>query len=266
MRMRIALAGGLLLAASVWSAAQSRVRIVVLNLVEHGVEVQLPAGSWTAAARNAPVVEGESIRTQSGGVAEVQLECGSALRLTPGSELAFPRLVLSAQGIPATTVALNAGEAFFSMQKGDSPDFRIQLPGAILSLPHGAARLRLNVSANAPASFEVLHGRVQLKTTTQSAIIKSSRRVILSPGGGFQTLPLAPADAWQNWSHRRDQRFEREAFFRHNPPPPLVVLPPASTTPTSVPPVVAVQPGLAAINAIAAKPPSQSPIPYCAHP
>ncbi|MGH9475653.1 MAG: FecR domain-containing protein [Terriglobales bacterium] len=232
----------LLLAVAGAAMAESRVRIVIISLVQHSVEVNVPprsgavgAGRWTPALMNAPVIEGESIRTEPNGVAEVELECGSALRLTPSSEMEFNRLRLSDQGVPFTAVTLGGGEAYFSMQDADSRDFHLRIGAAELSLPSGGATLRLDVPHGKPASIEVLNGQVVLQDGRNVTAVKSSRRIELLPGGGLRTLALEAADAWQKWSHHRDQLFER-AVLASGPKPPLQdaasALPPIYTVPT----------------------------------
>lgn len=274
----------LLLSLVVAATADSRVRIVILSLVEHQVQVKLPPpegasstnARWTPALMNAPVVEGESLRTQANGVAEVELECGSALRLTPASELEFSRLRLSDSGIPITTVTLASGEAFFTMQDADSRDFHTVLGAAVLSMPNGGASLRLDVPAGQPPSFEVLSGQVQLQTGGRVTAVKSSRRIELLPGGGFRELAMLAADAWQKWSHHRDQLFER-AVLASGPRPPLedsavTGLPPTYNAPPTPPPLNSdqLQGVFSAMDKAHPDPAAPTaaplaPVPYCAH-
>ncbi|HEY7839107.1 MAG TPA: FecR domain-containing protein, partial [Terriglobales bacterium] len=58
-------------------------------------------------------VEGESLRTGDNGEAEVELECGSAVRLAPNSRLTFSHLRRRDDGVTATTVVLERGRVFF---------------------------------------------------------------------------------------------------------------------------------------------------------
>ncbi|MGH9486085.1 MAG: hypothetical protein ACRD04_00640 [Terriglobales bacterium] len=252
----------------------SRIRIVIISLVQHSVQVRMPppqgistsSMQWTPALRNAPVIEGESIRTRSNGLAAVELECDSALRLTPGSELAFNRLRLDAKGIPVTTVTLAAGEAYFTMQKADSRDFRAHVGDAELSQFTGGASLRLDVPALQPASFEVLHGGVLLQVGGKSTQVKSKHRIELLPGGGFETLALARADRWQKWSHHLDQSFARALYFSRAQPP-VVIVPMPDPSESSGEPVTDMGPTLGAINAIVAGNPADRalrPVPGCA--
>ncbi|MGH9466976.1 MAG: FecR domain-containing protein [Terriglobales bacterium] len=220
----------LLLLAGAAILGESRVRIVVISLIEHRVQVELPPPSsaqsvsptrtprWTDALLNAPIIEGESIRTQINSEAEVELECGSALRLAPDSRLQFDRLRLRSDGVHVTTVTLKSGEAFFTMQNADSGDFHALLPGAVISMPHGGAMLRLDVPAGGPASVEVLSGRIQVQSGAETTMVHSKRRFFFAPGG-IQFAAMAKPDEWQKWSHRRDQAFRRAELNRLPQPP-----------------------------------------------
>jgi hypothetical protein len=208
---------GAVAAVAVCAWADSHIRIVAVSFVEHGVEVRRPlstagdaAPRWSPAALNQPVVEGESIRTDLNARAEVELECGSALRLTSNSELSFPRLVLRDDGIRGTTVQLDSGEFYFTLQDSDSRDFHVLLPGGgEVSTGDGGVKLRLDVPAGQPAVVEVLDGQVRLHDRRDTQTVKSRQRVEIRPNGGFRTLTLAEADAGQQWSHQRDDAFQR---------------------------------------------------------
>ncbi|MGH9466977.1 MAG: FecR family protein [Terriglobales bacterium] len=214
----------LLIAAAAWG--QSRVRIVGFSFISRDVQVQRPAQpAWKPALLNAPVVEKEIIRTGNNSAAEVQLECGSALRLAPNSELAFDQLTLSPKGVPVTGVTLKRGEAFFTVQKDDARDLSVHLPAGTLSLPHGGAQLRLDVSSGQPASIEVLHGQVLVRWAGQSQKVKSKRRFLFLSGIGLRLVSLLKPDAWAKWSNGRDAAYRRALLAQR---PPLSPMAPAT--------------------------------------
>lgn len=246
MRHQLATCGALvfllLLAGTAWG--QSRVRVVTISAVGNQVQEKLPpppgtsasVTAWTKAARNAPVVEGEKLRTSVNSFVEVELECGSALRLAPESEMAFPRLELSKQGMLVTAVRLDRGEGFFTMQDADAPDFQAELPGGVIRMPRGGAKLRLDVPEAGPESVEVLGGQIQVQAGGQKVKLKARRRFAFLPGGGIDLLPLLRPDAWQKWSQRRDDVFHREVMKRETIAPPADL---SGTVPTPTGPVPA---------------------------
>lgn len=273
--------GLLLLLAAVVGLGESRVRIVVISFLDHRVQVELPPPSndpqqplrWTTALMNAPVIEGESIRTQINSNAEVELECGSALRLAPDSQLTFNRLRLSSDGVPITTVTLNRGEAFFTMQDADSPDFQTRIGGGVIRMPDGGAKLRLDAPEGKPASVEVLNGQVVVQTEGRAETVHSTRRFEFAPRDGIRLLSLLKPDQWQLWSKRRDEAFQR-AVLAAGPKPPAQFSA-AAPNPTSITPTPGYAPdavqGL--FNSMDSKNPAPGhplqgptpPVPHCAH-
>ncbi|MGH9486863.1 MAG: FecR domain-containing protein [Terriglobales bacterium] len=217
-----------LLAAAVFIVAQSCARIVIISYLRNSVQVELPSApktppaQWTKAARNAPIVEGESLRTLANSAAEVELECGSALRLAPEAAMTFSRLRLGTKGVEQTTVSLQAGEAFFTLGKVDSRGFQALVPGGTISLLHGAASLRLDVAQSQPAIIEVLSGNVQVETDGKTASVKAHSSFQLVPGAGVDLIANAKPDSWQKWSQQRDQAFKL-ALWNSTPLPPVLL-------------------------------------------
>lgn len=206
--------GGLALAAAAGTLAESRVRIVRVNFLAGEVEVSQPGtggvAPWQPALLNAPVVEAEKIRTLAAGEAEVQLECGSALRLAPNSELAFPRLRLKDSGVRDTTVAVGSGTAFFAVRRADSPDFRVDLPGGAVETPEGAASFRIEAPAEGAATVELTAGHARFVAGRRGAFeLRTDARLKLPASGAPVFEAEAVPDRWTQWNRDRDQVFQR---------------------------------------------------------
>lgn len=262
------------------AAGQSRARVVTVSAVGNQVQEKLPpppgtsatVTAWTKATRNAPVIEGESIRTESDSFTEVELECGSALRLAPESEMEFARLRLSRKGVPETTVKLSRGEAFFTMQNADVSDFHVVLPGGMISMPKGGAALRLDVPGVGMNSVEVLGGQISIQEGHKSGQVKSKRRVEFLPGGGMHRVAMLKPDRWQKLSQQRDDAFHRLVIAQETStrPQDLSALVPLPTGP--LPPGVlgpdpqtVVGPIVGAMNDEASRVVGMRRVPYCAH-
>ena len=92
--MAIALA-----AVSTLAQAESHVRIVRLSSVEGTVQMDRATGEGLERAiLNTPILEGTRIVTGSDGLAEVEFENQSALRLTNDSEVKFTELLMNDAG------------------------------------------------------------------------------------------------------------------------------------------------------------------------
>lgn len=239
------LAVALLLVAGVAALADSHVRIVRISFLARQVQVRQPVpgdngalapGRWTRALLNAPVIEAEDIRTQGQGEVEVQLECGSALRLAPDSEMEFPKLVLLDSGSRASTVALRHGTAYFTLRRADTVQFVAQLPAGASLTAEGAATLRIVVAADDSTNLELLDGHATVHLGKQHWDLRKDRALVLPAHGPANWVALAAPDHWELWSRGRDQAFQR-ALNASEPKPDLSdMLPPPPATGPPPPP------------------------------
>ena len=91
------------------TASVSKVRIVRLSEVKGAVQLDRSIGrGLEPALANLPIVEQNKLQTGTG-VAEVEFEDNSSLRLAPNSELEFPELSRTAAGTTVSSVHLIRG-------------------------------------------------------------------------------------------------------------------------------------------------------------
>lgn len=86
---RFVVAAILVAVCSIAASADSHVRIVRLSSVEGQVQVDRAGQGLERAILNTPIVEGTRIVTGNDGLAEIEFENQSALRLTEDSEVKF---------------------------------------------------------------------------------------------------------------------------------------------------------------------------------
>ena len=95
----------------------SKVRIVRLSQVKGVVQIDRHIGrGFENAIANLPVVEESQIKTGVG-VAEVEFEDNSSMRIAPNSLVEFPRLERETSGATASTVHVVQGTAYVSLVK-----------------------------------------------------------------------------------------------------------------------------------------------------
>jgi hypothetical protein len=131
--------------ASASSATVSKVRIVRLSEVKGQVQLDRNDGSgYQPGIANLPVVEGSKLKTEEG-VAEVEFEDNSSLRLTPNSIVEFPTLGRLATGGTASTVHVVQGMAYVSLVKSNTNQFNLMFGDQNLTLPEPShVRLQLD--------------------------------------------------------------------------------------------------------------------------
>ena len=199
----------LALASGAW--ADSNVRFVRFSLVTGAVEVQLPGEhQWHPALLDGPVVAGERVRTLASGRAEIQLEHGSTLRLIPNSQLSFPKLALTEQGVFVTTARVDAGTAFVTVRKDDGKQFQLLLPQAAAVVPEGDASLRADAAA-----VTVLAGKARLRQGDRQLALKKDQQADLAQP--LRATFAGASDPWTRWSRTRDAYYE--AAFHHGVEP-----------------------------------------------
>jgi hypothetical protein len=102
---------------STLDAGASKIRVVRLSESKGAVLMDRAIGrGFEHAMANMPIVEGSSLRTDQG-VAEVEFEDNSSLRLAPNSTVEFPKLERLATGATVSTVRLVRGTAYVSLVK-----------------------------------------------------------------------------------------------------------------------------------------------------
>ncbi len=146
----------------------SKVRIVRLSQVKGAVQIDRHIGrGFEPGIANLPVVEHSQIRTGVG-VAEIEFEDNSSLRLAPNSLVEFPRLSREVSGATASTVHLIQGSAYISLVKPQSS----KAPANEFELMFGSRKLELD-----PAT----HVRLDLQgSDAKLAVFEGTVRV---PGG-----------------------------------------------------------------------------------
>ncbi|HET6208671.1 MAG TPA: DUF6600 domain-containing protein [Terracidiphilus sp.] len=117
------------------TAGVSKVRIVRLSEVRG--QVQLDRNNdrgYEPATANLPIVEGSKLQTGQG-VAEVEFEDNSTLRIAPDSLVEFPQLERRADGTTASSVHLVKGMAYVSIVKAKPNEFNLLFGEQKVSLP-----------------------------------------------------------------------------------------------------------------------------------
>jgi hypothetical protein len=139
--------------------ADSQARVVRLSDVEGTVQVDRNTGrGYEKAIMNMPMAQGYKVRTGDDGRAEVELEDGSAVRITPNSLISFPQLSLRDNGGKVSTLKVEQGTAYvdFRASKNDEMNLQFGRESTKLTSP---AHLRLQIG-DVDASLAVFKGNV----------------------------------------------------------------------------------------------------------
>ena len=114
--------------------SESLARIVRLSHERGTVQLDRSTGQgFETAAPNMPIVQGARLRTIDG-LAEVEFEDNSSLRLTPGSEVDFPQLKLRQTGVKVSEVRLLRGSIYVSLGNGHDNELSVLFGDQTLTL------------------------------------------------------------------------------------------------------------------------------------
>jgi ferric-dicitrate binding protein FerR (iron transport regulator) len=203
----------LVLSVAVYARADDQIRAVRLSNVVGSV--QILAGTETQFSQaypNMPLMQGSTLKTGEDGRAEVQLEDGSMIRLTPNSSVAMTVLGRDSQGNSKTEVDLLTGLSYVEMKGTANQRFVVHFNGNEVISP-APVKFRVNLDAN-PVEFAVLDGSAHLSNGTAYALdVHANETVRFDPGDSTRYL-LAQSvdpDSWDQWNVDRDQAMNQMA-------------------------------------------------------
>jgi hypothetical protein len=191
--------------------ADSYVRSARLSWVEGDVQSQRAGEETQPALLNMPVVEGMTVSTGSDGVAEIELEDGSIVRLTPGTVMRIPGLSLSDDGALRNTFDLQRGTAYVDFKHHGGDQFFLRFPGHEVELKH-SVRLRAEAAAT-EVQIAVLNGEFEMPGAEHPVTVKKNETLSLGLNDDAEFVlakNIEPAP-YDNWSHEREQYQESVA-------------------------------------------------------
>src|SRR6516165_9685065 len=134
-----ALIGLAVLLAAFSAQATSHVRIVRLSYESGQVQMDRgPGQGLERAILNSPVVEGARVVTGSDGLAEVEFENNSTVRLGEASEVKFRQLLINDAGDKVNEVELVRGTMYFGTRSGKDDIYRVIAAGQTFILRHNS--------------------------------------------------------------------------------------------------------------------------------
>ena len=203
----------LLLSVAVYARADDQIRAVRLSNVVGSV--QILAGTETQFSQaypNMPLLQGSTLKTGEDGRAEVQLEDGSMIRLTPNSSAAMTVLGRDSQGNSKTEVDLLTGLSYVEMKGTANQRFVVHFNGNEVISP-APVKFRVNLDGN-PVEFAVLDGSAHLSNGTAYAVdVHANETIRFDPGNStryFLAQGIDP-DSWDQWNVDRDQAMSQMA-------------------------------------------------------
>jgi uncharacterized membrane protein YgcG len=178
--------------------AGEQVRAVRLSEVTGQVDVYRNIGdSYENALLNLPITQGTELRTGAG-LAEIEFEDGSTLRMTPDTIVEFTQLELAPNGCTATTVNVTTGTVYVDRSHASGNQFALTFEHQQAVLDP-ASRVRL-YAVGQYTSLAILQGKAQIVTTSGFTAVEKNRTVNFVYGTPTNVVVAkngpAPYDDW----------------------------------------------------------------------
>lgn len=198
------------------TAGVSKVRIVRISEVRGVVQVDRANGrGFEAAMANLPIVEKSMLRTGQG-VAEVEFEDSSTLRLAPDTVVEFPRLERLGSGATASSVHLLRGTAYVSLIRSKANEFTLLFGQQKLNLPSGShVRLAMGESE---AKLAVLDGNLTVNGESGAMEVPHKKTVTFNLEGqdGATVAKDIDHEAFDSWDSDSSKYHARSAAFMNS--------------------------------------------------
>jgi hypothetical protein len=194
----------------------SKVRIVRLSEVKGAVQIDLNSGrGFENAMANLPIVEQNRLQTGTG-VAEVEFEDNSTLRLAPDTLVEFPQLELLPSGAKLSSVRVLKGMVYVSMVDTKINHFSLLFGERKLELPP-MAHIRLQMEP-AQAELAVLGGPIQIDGASNTIDVPKKKTAIipLDGQGEPQIAKNVAATDYDDWDHEAADYHKRFATYATN--------------------------------------------------
>jgi hypothetical protein len=201
-------------------SANSKVRIVRLSEVKGAVQMDRQTGKgFESAMANLPVVEESKLKTGDG-VAEVEFEDNSTVRLGLNSEVAFPKLELLPSGAKSSSITVLQGTVYVSLINTKGNEFSVKFGQQTVSLPPDS-HVRLQVTPT-EASLAVLHGEALVQDATGPTTVGKNKTMTFNlaaqnPPVVAKNVAEQPLDKWDSDAVQYHKSYANASSFGNSP-------------------------------------------------
>jgi hypothetical protein len=200
-------------AASTTPVPLSDIRIVRLSQVRGVVQIDRHIGrSYEDAFANIPITTGTLLRTQVG-LAVVEFEDNSTIRLTPDSEVIFTALKRTPSGSTISDVTVLRGMVYATLANTKGNTFTVTAGNASVDM-NPSSHMRLAVESPL-ANLTVLDGAVQLTVGSSTTTVTRKTATGFEVSGSKPAIPLKlVASAFDEWDKNGNEYQKQYSSLR----------------------------------------------------
>jgi hypothetical protein len=201
-------------------SSHSKIRIVRLSEVKGEVQLDRQTGKgFESAMANLPVIEGERLKTGNG-VAEVEFEDNSTVRVAQNSLVEFPRLELLPSGAKASSMTVVQGMVYVSLVNTKGNEFTVNVGPSKINLPPDS-HIRLQLTPD-QATMAVMHGDAMVEQPSGTTTVGKDKTMTLSLVGESQpviakSVTQEPLDSWDHDAVQYHKSFANASSYGNSP-------------------------------------------------
>ena len=198
----------------------SKIRIVRLSQVKGEVQLDRQTGKgFEGAMANLPVVEGERLKTGEG-IAEVEFEDNSTVRVAQNSLVEFPRLELLPSGAKASSVNVVSGMVYVNLLNTKGNEFTLNAGENKIDLPPDS-HIRLQLAKD-QVTLAVLHGNAMVEEPSGTTTVGKDKTLTFSSAGQSQpviakNVTREPLDSWDQDAVQYHKSFANASSYGNSP-------------------------------------------------
>jgi len=201
-------------------SANSKVRIIRLSEIKGEVQFDRNTGSgFESAITNLPVTEGDRLKTGNG-VAEVEFEDNSTLRLAQNSVVEFPLLELLPSGAKSNGINVTQGTVYVNLVNTKGNQFNVKFGQQTVNLPPDS-HVRLEVTPN-EAKLAVMHGDAVVQDASGTTTVNKKETMTFNlaeetPPVIAKKVAEQPLDSWDHDAVQYHQSYANASAFGNSP-------------------------------------------------
>jgi FecR protein len=198
----------------------SKVRIVRLSEVKGEVQLDRNVGrGFETPMTNLPITEGVKLKTGDG-VAEIEFEDNSTVRVAQNSLIEFPRLEMLPSGAKMSSVNVLQGMVYVSLMNTKGNEFTLTFGKEKLNLPPDS-HVRLQMTSG-QADLAVLHGDVLVQEPAGITPVGKNKTMVFNLAGEGQPVVAKnvieqPLDSWDHDAAQYHKSYANATSFGNSP-------------------------------------------------
>jgi hypothetical protein len=201
------------------ASSNSKVRIVRLSEVKGQVQLdRLTGKGFEGAMANLPITEGARLKTGDG-VAEVEFEDNSTIRVAQNSLVEFPKLEMLPSGAKLSGVSLLQGTVYVNLLNTKGNEFSVKFGLQTVNLPPDS-HIRLQLTPT-EANLAVMHGEVAVEEPSGATMVGKNKTATFSAGQSEPMIAKSvveqPLDSWDHDAVQYHKSYANATSFGNSP-------------------------------------------------